>query len=99
MKYKLHHVLLWAMLFLGWHFFRYQDYPAGKGWWITFIKVADLALMVYITNYFLIPRFLYRKKYFTFGLLFISIVFIFSILKMYVEVALLKWASFNIWDR
>jgi two-component system, LytTR family, sensor kinase len=98
-RFKLHHLLLWALLFFGWHFFRYQDYPPGKGWWITFIKVADLALMVYLTNYFLIPRFLYRKKYILFGLLFIIIVFTFSIAKMYIEVALLNWTSFNIWDR
>lgn len=98
-RYKLHHLLLWAILFFGWHFFRYQDYPAGLGWWITFTKVADLALMVYVTNYLLIPRFLYRKQYVLFGLLFVVVVFTFSILKMYIEVALLHWTHFNIWDR
>lgn len=96
---KLHHLLFWVVLFLGWHFFRYQDYPPGKGWWITTLKVADLAVMVYITNYLLIPRFLYRKRYVLFGLLFIIIVFTFSILKMYAEVALLQWSNFSIWDR
>jgi two-component system LytT family sensor kinase len=61
--------------------------------------VADLALMVYLTNYLLIPRFLYRKKYVLFGLLFVIVVSTFSILKMYIEVALLNWTSFSIWDR
>jgi Putative regulator of cell autolysis len=99
MKYKLHHRLFWGVLFLGWHFFRYQSYPPGKGWWITTLKVADLALMVYLTNYLLIPRFLYRKKYGWFALLFVALVFTFSILKMYAEVALLQWKHFSIWDR
>ncbi|WP_207510770.1 sensor histidine kinase [Longitalea luteola] len=97
-RYYLHHLLGWALLFFGWHFFRYQDYPAGKGWYITFIKVADLALMVYLTNYLLIPRLLYKKRYFLFALFFITLVFTFSIGKMYVEAALLQ-TSFDIWDR
>lgn len=98
-RYKLHHLLLWALLFFGWHFFRYQDYPPGRAWWITFVKVTDLALMVYLTNYLLIPRFLYRKQYALFALLFVIIVFTFSIIKMYIEVALLNWTSFNLWSR
>jgi two-component system, LytTR family, sensor kinase len=97
-RYYLHHLLGWGLLFFGWHFFRYQDYPAGKGWYITFIKVADLALMVYLTNYFLIPRLLYKKRYWLFGLLFTALVFTFSIAKMYLEAALLQ-TSFEIWDR
>jgi two-component system LytT family sensor kinase len=97
-RYYLHHLLGWGLLFFGWHFFRYQDYPAGKGWYITFIKVADLALMVYLTNSLLIPRFLYKKKYWLFAVLFIALVFTFSITKMYIESALLQ-TSFEIRDR
>ena len=84
-KYKLHHIILWALLYAGWHYFRYQDYPANSAGWITFIKVADLALMVYITNYLLIPYLLYRKKYLAFTIVFIAMVFCCSILKMYIE--------------
>jgi two-component system, LytTR family, sensor kinase len=99
-RYKLTHVLAWLVLFLGWHYFRYQDYPAGIGWWITFVKVADLAIMIYITNYLLIPKLLYKKKYILFGILFLTIVFSFSILKMYVELALMqRSALFSLWDR
>jgi sensor histidine kinase YesM len=94
----LYHLLGWVLLFLGWHFFRYQDYPAGKGWYITFVKVADLALLVYLTNYWLIPRFLYRKRYVLFALLFVVFVFSCSIGKMYIEAALLN-TSFEIWHR
>jgi LytS/YehU family sensor histidine kinase len=60
--------------------------------------VADLALMVYLTNYLLIPRLLYKKRYLLFILLFIVIVFSFSIGKMYVEAAVLN-TSFDIWGR
>jgi sensor histidine kinase YesM len=97
-RYNLQHWLGWGLLLLGWHFFRYQDYPAGKGWYITLIKVADLALLVYLTNYWLIPRFLYRKRYVLFALLFVALVFSCSIGKMYIEAALLI-TSFDIWDR
>src|SRR5436190_704433 len=84
-KYKLHHLLLWGLLYAGWHYFRYQDYPPSIGAWITFLKVADLALLVYITNYLLIPFLLYRKRYIIFILVFIAVVFASSILKMYIE--------------
>ena len=97
-RYYLHHLIGWGLLFFGWHFFRYQDYPAGKGWYITFIKVADLALMVYITNYLLIPRLLYKKRYVLFALLFAVLVFSFSIGKMYIEAGVMN-TSFDIWDR
>jgi Putative regulator of cell autolysis len=98
-RYKLDHIAIWLVLFLGWHFFRYQDYPPGVGWWITFVKVADLALMVYITNYLLIPRLLYKKKYVLFGACYVLLIFSFSILKMYIEVDLLNLSHFNIWNR
>jgi len=49
------------------------------------IKVIDLALLVYITNYVLIPQLLYKKKYVLFGILYVFIIVSFSILKMYVE--------------
>lgn len=84
-RYKLDHLLGWLVLFGGWHFFRYQDYPRDTGWLITGLKVADLALMVYITNYLLIPRFLYKKRYVLFGITFLLIVTGFSFLKMYLE--------------
>jgi sensor histidine kinase YesM len=81
-----YHLLFWILLFGGWYFFRYQDYAtpalAAK---LTLLKVADLALLVYISNYILVPQLLYRKKYFLFGVTYILLVFSFSILKMYLE--------------
>jgi len=84
-RYKLDHVLGWLALFGGWLYFRYQDYPRETGWLVTLIKVVDLAIMVYITNYLLIPRLLYKKKYVLFGITFLLCVFGFSMLKMYLE--------------
>jgi two-component system LytT family sensor kinase len=42
-------------------------------------------LMVYITNYVLIPKLLYKKQYFLFGILFLALVILSSWLKMYFE--------------
>lgn len=49
------------------------------------LKVADLALMVYVTNYLLIPHLLYKKKYLLFGISFLVLIFFTSWLKMYIE--------------
>jgi two-component system, LytTR family, sensor kinase len=83
-KYHLYHILFWLVLFATWHFFRYQDYNPKVGIWITAVKVADLALLVYITNYVLIPRLLYKKRYWLFGILFVAMVVASSIFKMYI---------------
>ena len=58
------HLLAWLMVGLTWFYLRYQDYhlitTAIK---VTLIKTIDLALMVYLASYVLIPFLLYRKKY------------------------------------
>jgi len=83
---KLQHVCFWLLLFALWYYFRYQDYSsrllAAK---ITLLKVADLAFMVYITNYFLVPQLLYKRKYFLFGITFVAFVFAGSAGKMWIE--------------
>jgi two-component system, LytTR family, sensor kinase len=85
-RYKLYHILFWICLFGAWYFFRYQDYSSNLlAFKITFLKVTDLAFMVYLTNYLLIPQLLYRKQYILFGLLFIVLVFGSSVLKMWIE--------------
>ena len=77
------HVFFWV-LFLGlWFMLRVEDYAnPSLAFQVTLIKVADLVLMVYITNYVLIPKLLYKKKYFLFGFLFIVMVVFSSIFKM-----------------
>ena len=83
MKYKLHHLFFWMLLFSIWYFLRYEDYSTGaKAFKVTFIKVADLAIMVSLTNYILIPKLLYQKKYGWFILCFVLLVLSSSILKM-----------------
>lgn len=96
-RYKLDHLLGWLLLLAGWHFFRYQDYPRDTGWLITALKVADLALMVYITNYLLIPRLLYRKQYVLFAIVFLVVVTAFSWGKLYLEGQIMnRPALFNV---
>ncbi len=83
-RYKLQHVFFWVLVFGLWFYFRYQDYSTNAiAAQITFLKVADLAAMVYITNYLLIPRFVYKKKYATFIFLFLLMIIASSLLKIY----------------
>jgi len=83
-RYKLHHVLFWALVTIGWFYLRYQDYPTKHvAFYVTLIKVCDLALIVYITNYILVPRLLYKKKYVDFAAIFIVMIVASSFLKMY----------------
>lgn len=72
------------MLILGiWFFLRYEDFALPEtAFKITLVKVVDLAAMVYLTNYLLIPKLLYKKQYFLFGLVFIVMIFVSSLLKM-----------------
>ncbi|MEO6251852.1 MAG: histidine kinase [Ferruginibacter sp.] len=82
-RYKLHHLIIWMLVFGLWYFLRYEGYALpATAFKVTLIKVADLALMVYITNYLLIPKLLYRRKYFWFGLSFILMILTSSIIKM-----------------
>ncbi len=82
-RYKLHHLIIWMLVFGLWFFLRYEGYALqATAFKVTLIKVADLALMVYLTNYLLIPKLLYKRKYFLFGLSFIAMILISSIIKM-----------------
>lgn len=84
-KYKLHHLFFWLMVLGLWYFLRYEDYSTqARAFTVTLIKVADLALMIYITNYLLIPQLLYKKRYVLFALAFILLIITSSIFKMYI---------------
>jgi sensor histidine kinase YesM len=91
LKHKVHHVILWLLFFAGWYFMRIEDFPdeavAAK---ITLVKVAVLAILVYITNYLLIPTLLYKKKYLLFAGTVILLVSLFGILKIYLIMQLLQ---------
>lgn len=82
-RYKIHHLLLWLAFGLSWYYLRYQDYDSPRqAAIVTAIKVLDLSLLIYISNYVLVPKLLYRKKYLLFFLLFISMIAVSSIIKM-----------------
>jgi len=89
------------MLVLGtWFSLRAADYSSEElAFKVTLIKVADLALMVYITNYVLIPFLLYRKRYFLFALVFIAMVFASSIIKMNILGQLLQNPALINWQQ
>lgn len=83
LKYKIHHVFFWMLVFAIWYFLRYEDYSYTYiAFRVTLIKVVDLALMVYITNYLLIPRLLYKKRYPAFVVCFLLMIVVSSFLKM-----------------
>lgn len=91
LKYKLHHLLFWVLVFGAWYFLRYQDYGTGAvALKVTAIKVADLALLVYITNYLLIPQLLYRKKYAVFGIVYVLMILVSSATKMFILAKLMQ---------
>ena len=83
-RYKFHHLLFWLLLFGGWYYFRYQDFGSKQQALIMiFIRVIDLALMVYMVNYLLIPKLLYKKMYLLFGISFFVLITVSSIFKIY----------------
>ncbi len=83
LKYKLHHLFFWMLVLGIWFFLRADDYFSKElAFKVTLIKVADLALLIYITNYLLVPYLLYKKKYLLFALIFIAMIFGSSIFKM-----------------
>ncbi len=82
-KYKLQHLFFWMLVLGLWFLLRYEDYSSPSvALKITAIKVVDLALLVYITNYILIPKLLYKRKFVFFGIIFTSMIVTSSILKM-----------------
>jgi two-component system LytT family sensor kinase len=82
-KYKGHHVFFWMLVFGIWYFLRFQDYASpAMAMKVTLIKVLDLAFLVYITNYILLPRLLYKKRYVWFVLGFFLMIVISSVIKM-----------------
>ncbi|HMH34514.1 MAG TPA: histidine kinase [Puia sp.] len=85
------HLLAWSILFAGWYYFRVSDFPnhvvAVR---ITAVKILSLALLVYLTNYLLIPGLLYPKKYLLFAVVYGLSVFGIGILKIYINEQLLS---------
>src|SRR5258708_6705485 len=67
-----YHLFVWLILFAGWYYFRAGDFPMRSlALEVTAVKVAALAVLVYLTNYLLIPKLLYQKKYTLFTFVFL----------------------------
>ena len=82
-RYRLHHLFFWMVFGAAWFYLRYQDYPStGAAIAVTAIKIFDLALLIYIASYILVPKLLYRKQYALFALIFISMIAVSSIIKI-----------------
>lgn len=63
--------------------FRHEDYVNERtAFIVTLIKVVDLALLVYITNYVLLPQLFYKKRYLLFAVVFIVMIVASSFIKM-----------------
>jgi two-component system LytT family sensor kinase len=76
--------MIWCTVALVWYYLRYQDYSTvDKALKVTLIKTVDLAIMIYVANYVLIPAFLYKKKYVLFVFCFIGMIVASSMYKMY----------------
>ena len=98
-RYKLHHVLFWLVVFGLWYYLRFQDFATNAmALKVTAVKVIDLALLVYITNLFLIPKFLYRKQYVIFSIIYITMIAASSLWKINIIGHMLMNQDFNIWD-
>jgi two-component system, LytTR family, sensor kinase len=100
LKYKLHHVLFWMLVLGAWYFLRVDDYASPQlAFKITFIKVADLVLLIYLTSFLLVPHLLYKKRYLLFAVIFIAVVFLSSIYKMSIlgkmqnNIELINWSD------
>jgi len=85
LRYKLHHLFFWMLVFGLWYFLRYQDYTTEQiAFEVTLLKVVDLAAIIYFTNYVLIPRLLYKRKYVAFIIIFLIIIAASGFLKIFV---------------
>ncbi len=72
---RLHHVLFWLAFFVVWITLRIDDYPDTRPMLLAgLLKVVSLAGAVYFTNYILIPKLLYTRRYFAFLLSFTVLV-------------------------
>lgn len=98
-RFKLYHVLFWLIFFAGWYFLRYQDYSSNSlSLIVTAVKVAELALLVYITNLLLIPKLLYRKKYALFTVVYVVMIFVSSLAKLNLIASILQMRHFSVFD-
>jgi len=79
---------------------RYQDYHSPKvALTVTAIKILDLSFLIYLANYILVPKLLYKKQYVWFALIFVSMIAVSSILKMQVLGRVMHSSELIHWTR
>ena len=84
LRYKIHHIVFWMAVGGIWYYLRYHDYTIRQNAInVTIIKTLDLAAMVYLANYVLLPGLLYKKHYLLFGICFVVMIVLSSLSKMY----------------
>ncbi|WP_346320621.1 histidine kinase [Chitinophaga sp. YIM B06452] len=94
-SWRLHHILFWVAFFVVWITLRIDDYPDLTPTVLAgLLKVLSLAGAVYFTNYVLIPKYLYTKKYVAFFFSFTALVAVtgFIVIKV-LNLILLPYAS------
>ncbi|WP_126243595.1 sensor histidine kinase [Chitinophaga rhizosphaerae] len=92
---RLHHVFFWAAFFVVWITLRIDDYPDLTPTILAgLLKVLSLAGAVYFTNYVLIPKLLYTKRYVAFAAGFTALVAVtgFAVIRV-LNMILLPYAS------
>jgi len=79
------HLFFWVVIGLVWLYLRYQDYSSiTQAVLVTVVKVIDLAIVIYLVNLVLVPKFLYKKAYLRFAASFIALIAVASFIKMVV---------------
>jgi LytS/YehU family sensor histidine kinase len=79
------------LVFALWYYLRYQDYATEQiAFQITLVKVIDLAVIIYITNYLLIPQLLYKKRYIGFVATFLLIIVASGFVKMFLMAQIMQ---------
>jgi len=78
-KNKWYHYLFWVCYFFFWLFV--SEYPLGyENVIVNLIFLICNIAAVYTILYFLLPKYLYRRKYLAFGLLSVFVVLLFSVI-------------------
>ncbi len=98
-RYKIHHILFWLLYFVCWTFFsvRFNHVSVETAFLVTAAWFVGQAGTFYACIYFLVPRFLNKKRYGIFSLCISAIVLLTSIFTAACTVGLLTpVTAFNI---
>ncbi len=87
----IYHILFWIGIYLLWIFvFRNYSFSLIKTVSVEFCYLVFITADYYITIYFIVPRFLKRKKYLLFVLLTISLIAFSALLRSFVSMQMVR---------